>query len=259
MKEFDRLVNIMATLRAPGGCPWDAEQTHKSLAKNMIEEAYELVDAIEADNAEAMMEELGDVLLQVVFHGTMAREAGRFTIEDVINTLCDKLVYRHPHVFGDGRAGDAEDVIRNWDRLKRRENGKQQRESILSGIPETMPALLYALKMQTTAARAGFDWEAAQEVFAKIAEELSELDEAGKTGSCRDMEEELGDLLFSVVNLARKLDLDPEFALKRSCSKFAGRFREIEKSAQAAGTALAEMPMEEKERIWQAAKAGSRE
>src|SRR6056297_2611659 len=115
-RSFDRLVTIMETLRAPGGCPWDAEQTHQSLVKNLIEEAYELVDAIEADNAEAMVEELGDVLLQVVFHGTMAREAGRFTIEDVINTLCDKLVYRHPHVFGDGRAGDAEDVIRNWDR-----------------------------------------------------------------------------------------------------------------------------------------------
>ncbi|MFO7839917.1 MAG: nucleoside triphosphate pyrophosphohydrolase [Desulfosalsimonadaceae bacterium] len=256
MLEFDRLVKIMETLRAPGGCPWDAEQTHKSLAKNMIEEAYELVDAIEGDNAEAMMEELGDVLLQVVFHSTIAREAGRFAIEDVVNTLCDKLVYRHPHVFGDGQAGDAADVIRNWDRLKRRENGKQQRESILSGIPEAMPALLYALKIQASAARAGFDWETAQEVFAKIAEEVTELGEAGETGSCRDMEEELGDLLFSVVNLARKLELDPEAALRRSCSKFAGRFHEIEKTARTAGTGLAEMPMEEKERIWQAAKAG---
>ncbi len=254
MEAFDRLITIMETLRAPGGCPWDAEQTHESLVKNLIEEAYELAEAIDADQPEYIMEELGDVLLQVVFHSTLAREAGRFEITDVINTLCDKLVYRHPHVFGDGRADDAKAVIRNWEQLKRRENGKQVRESILSGIPESMPALPYALKIQSAAGRVGFDWKTADDVYAKIDEELAELSEARRQGKKRESEEEIGDLMFSLVNLARKLDIDPESALRRCNRKFVRRFRAIEKSARDQGVRLSEMPLEEKEQLWQAAK-----
>ncbi|MDZ7833591.1 MAG: nucleoside triphosphate pyrophosphohydrolase [Desulfobacterales bacterium] len=254
MEAFDRLVKIMETLRAPGGCPWDAEQTHQSLVKNLIEEAYELAEAIDKDDPEAVMEELGDVLLQVVFHSTLAKEAERFEVTDVINYLCDKLVYRHPHVFGDTQVSGARDVIRNWDRLKRKENGKQKRESILSGVPERLPALLYALKIQSTASRVGFDWEHPAQVREKIDEELAELSAAMDGESSRDMAEEIGDILFSVVNLARKLDIDPEAALRRSNRKFAHRFYAIEKTAAQAGKRLSEMPMDEKEAIWQAAK-----
>jgi len=257
MEAFERLITIMETLRAPGGCPWDAEQTHQSLAKNMIEEAYELVDAIDRDEPECIMEELGDVLLQVVFHSTLAKEVNRFEISDVIHTLCDKLVYRHPHVFGNGRADDARAVIRNWDRLKGEENGKQARESLLSGIPESMPALPYALKIQSAASRVGFDWETAEDVYEKIDEELTELSDAVKQGNEAEIPGEIGDLIFSLVNLSRKLDVDPESALRGSNRKFVRRFQMMEKSARAAGKALSEMPMDEKERIWQAAKAAA--
>jgi len=253
-RPFDRLVMIMETLRAPGGCPWDAEQTHQSLVKNLIEEAYELADAIEADDAEAMMEELGDVLLQVVFHSTLAKEAGRFDTADVINHLCEKLVYRHPHVFADAEADNADAVIRNWDRLKRREKSKKERASIMSGIPRSLPALLYALKVQSTASRAGFDWEAAAEVLEKIGEERQELAEALEKGESAEIEEEMGDLMFSVVNLARKLDLDPESALRRANRKFVNRFYAIETAARQSGKPLSEIPMEEKEMIWQGTK-----
>jgi len=255
MEAFDRLVKIMETLRAPGGCPWDAEQTHQSLVKNLIEEAYELADAIDADESEYIMEELGDVLLQVVFHSTLAKEAERFEVADVINYLCDKLVYRHPHVFGDTKVSDAGDVIRNWDRLKRKENGKAKRESILSGVPSSLPALLYALKIQSTASRVGFDWERPDEIREKIDEELAELSAAMDDENSRDIADEIGDILFSVVNLARKLDIDPEAALRRSNRKFVSRFHAIEKTAAQSGKRLSEMPMDEKEAIWQAAKA----
>jgi len=256
-RPFDRLVTIMETLRAPGGCPWDAEQTHQSLVKNLIEEAYELADAIEADDAEAMMEELGDVLLQVVFHSTMAREAGRFDVTDVIHHLCEKLIYRHPHVFADGEADNADAVIRNWDRLKRREKSKKERASVMSGIPQSLPALLYALKVQSTAGRAGFDWEAAAEVLDKIGEERQELAEALEKGASAEIEDELGDLMFSVVNLARKLELDPETALRRANRKFVNRFHAMENAARQSGKPLSEIPMDEKERIWQGAKGVS--
>ena len=255
MESFDRLVKIMETLRAPGGCPWDAEQTHQSLVKNLIEEAYELADAIDTDDPESIMEELGDVLLQVVFHSTLAKEAGRFEVGDVINYLCDKLVYRHPHVFGDAKVSDAGDVIRNWDRLKRKENGKQARASILSGVPSSLPALLYALKIQSTASRVGFDWERPDQVREKIDEELAELSAAMDDENSRNIADEIGDILFSVVNLARKLDIDPEAALRRSNRKFVSRFHAIEKTAAQDGKRLSEMPMDEKEAIWQAAKA----
>ncbi len=255
MEAFDRLINIMERLRGPGGCPWDAEQDHRSLMKGLVEETCELLDAIESGDPEHLKEELGDVLMQVVFHSTIAKENKAFTTSEVIDSLCDKLIYRHPHVFGEVKVKDAKEVIRNWQRLKQAENGKYQRESILSGIPRTLSALLYALKIQSLASRAGFDWNAPEEVLVKIQEELGELSEALKHKKADPVEAELGDLLFSAVNLARMLGIDPEAALRRSNKKFSDRFYAIEKAAKARGVSLTDMPMAEKDRIWEAAKS----
>ncbi|MCF8036900.1 MAG: nucleoside triphosphate pyrophosphohydrolase [Desulfobacteraceae bacterium] len=254
MKEMDRLVEIMETLRAPGGCPWDAKQDHKSLVPSLIEEAYELVEAIEKDDADEMEEELGDVLLQVVFHSIIAGEDGQFTFAEVADRLADKLVYRHPHVFGNTEVADAAEVTRNWDQLKGAENGKSARTSIADGIPASMPALLYALKLQSRARRAGFDWDDAKGVIEKLREEIDEIDAAAKSRDSAAVADEIGDLIFSAVNLARKLGVDPEAAVHRVNRRFAGRFAHIEKAARQQGIAVSEMPMDEKERIWQQAK-----
>lgn len=254
METMDRLIEIMDTLRSPEGCPWDREQTHKSLVKCLIEETHELVDAIEVDDPETLREELGDVLLQVVFHSAIAKDEGRFTLDDVIRTLSDKLIYRHPHVFGKTSVRNSEEVIRNWENLKRREEGKKERESILSGIPATLPALLTALKIQSVASRAGFDWERPDGVFDKITEEMDEVRNAMETGDRKRIEEEIGDLIFSTVNLARMLKIDPEAALRQTNRKFTRRFHEIEKAARAQNIPLADMPMADKEHHWQAAK-----
>lgn len=254
MEAMDRLLSIMDRLRGPGGCPWDREQDHKSIMKCLIEETYELADAIAADDPEILKEELGDVLLQVVFHSAIAKDAGKFTLDAVVTELCDKLVYRHPHVFGDASVRDSEEVIKNWERLKRKESTKKERESILDGIPANLPALLAALKIQSVASRVGFDWEAPDGVVDKIREETAEVAEAMKTDDPERMEEEIGDLIFSVVNLSRLLHIDPEEALRRTNRKFTRRFFEIEKEAKRKNIRLADMPMAEKDRIWEAAK-----
>ena len=254
MESMNRLVEIIDTLRAPGGCPWDREQDHKSIMKCLIEETYELADAIESDDAETLKEELGDVLLQVVFHSAIAKEEEAFTLDDVIHTLCDKLIYRHPHVFGDASVRNAEEVIKNWESLKRREEGKKERASILSGIPATLPALLAALKIQSVASRVGFDWDSPAGVFDKITEEMVEVRDAMDAGNPEQIEEEIGDLIFSAVNLARLLKIDPETALRRTNKKFTRRFHAIEKAAQSQNISLGDMPMAEKERLWQQAK-----
>lgn len=254
MKEMDRLVEIMETLRAPGGCPWDAAQDHKSLLPSLIEEAYELAEAIENGDAAEMAEELGDVLLQVVFHSVIAKEHGEFTIKDVIRGLADKLVYRHPHVFGDASVKSPSEVSVNWDRLKNGEKGKKERTSISDGIPRTLPALLYSVKIQTRAARAGFDWEDASEVIEKIREETDELEAVAAEGDSSAAADEIGDLVFSAVNLARKMGVDPEAAMHRVNRRFSERFGKIEDAAREQGISVEEIPMEEKERIWQKAK-----
>ena len=251
---MDRLMKIMDTLRGPGGCPWDMEQDHKSIMKCLIEETYELADAIDGDDVEILKEELGDVFLQVVFHSAIARDSGKFTLDDVITVLCDKLVYRHPHVFGDVSMRDSEEVIKNWERLKRKETTKKERESILSGIPATLPALLAALKIQSVVSRVGFDWAAPEGVVDKIKEEIEEVHDAMGTKDPDRMEDEIGDLIFSVVNLARLLKIDPESALRRTNKKFTRRFFEIEKAAKAQNIRLTDMPLAEKDRIWEAAK-----
>jgi MazG family protein len=254
MKEMDRLVGIMETLRAPGGCPWDAAQDHESLVPALIEEAYELAEAIESGDSAAMAEELGDVLLQVVFHSIIGREQGAFSLSDVIGQLCQKLIYRHPHVFGQTRVADAREVVRNWDQLKNGEKGKRDRTSIADGIPVRLPALMYAAKLQTRASRAGFDWADARGVMEKIQEEANETRAALETGDKSDAADEIGDLIFSAVNLARKLGIDPEAAVRRANRRFADRFARIEKAAAERGVSVADIPMDEKERIWQKAK-----
>jgi tetrapyrrole methylase family protein / MazG family protein len=254
MKEMDRLIQVMKRLRGPGGCPWDAVQSHKSMVKGLIEEAYELADAIENDDNNEMIEELGDVLLQVVFHGIIAEEEGAFTIGEIADHLAEKLIYRHPHVFGGKKVQGVDDVIVNWQKLKQKEGGKEHRESIFSGIPQALPALLYALKIQSAARRVGFDWDSTAGVMDKIREEIDELSEAAEENDADGIENEIGDLIFSVVNLARMFKVDPESALRRTNKKFTSRFAEIEKAARQKKIPIEQMPMEEKERVWQAAK-----
>lgn len=254
MEEFDRLVEIFEKLRSPGGCPWDAQQDHGSISRCIIEEAYELFDAIEAGDAEHMCEELGDVLLQVVFHSIIARDLGEFTLTDVINGLATKLVSRHPHVFGDTRADTACEVVRNWEKIKGGEKGKSHRQSILDGIPKSLPSLLAARKIQAAASRVGFDWRDARDVLDKIREETRELSGALDMDDAASVKDEIGDMLFSVVNLARLCGVDPESALRATNDKFRRRFGAIEEEAARRGIALEEMTLGEMDRIWERAK-----
>jgi tetrapyrrole methylase family protein / MazG family protein len=254
MEEFDRLVQIFERLRAPGGCPWDAEQDHKSISRCIIEESYELFDAILKEDRDHMQEELGDVLLQVIFHSIIARDLGEFCLKDVINGLADKLIFRHPHVFADVQLNSSKEVIRNWEKQKKSEKGKVERESILDGIPDSLPSILAARKIQSTVSRVGFDWKNSDGVMDKIREEIAELDEAIHSQNTDAMEDEIGDLLFSVVNLARKCRVDPEAALRRTNRKFKKRFEAIEKESKHRGTSLEEMNLQEMDQIWEEAK-----
>lgn len=254
MEDFDRLVGIFEKLRAPGGCPWDAEQDHKSISKCAIEEAYELADAIDDGDVGHLREELGDLLLQVVFHSVIAKDLGEFTIREVINDLADKLIYRHPHVFGDENVSDSGEVIRNWDRLKKKEEGKTGRKSILDGIPEALPGLLYARKIQSAASRVGFDWKDPEGVIDKVREEAQELHEAIRNKDEKEIESEIGDLLFSIVNLARYTGVDPETALRKTNRKFRKRFSKIEDEAKRKGVSLEDMSLEEMDAVWNSAK-----
>ena len=254
MEEFDRLVQIFERLRAPGGCPWDAEQDHKSISQCIIEESYELFDAIINEDRDHMQEELGDVLLQVIFHSIIARDHGEFCLKDVINGLADKLISRHPHVFEDVQLNSAKEVIRNWEKLKKSEKGKVGRESILDGIPTSLPSILAARKIQSVVSRVGFDWKDSCGVMEKIREEVAELDEAIHSENTDAMENEIGDLLFSVVNLARKCKVDPEAALRRTNRKFRKRFDAIEKESKRRGVSLEEMDLQDMDEIWEESK-----
>lgn len=262
-KSFDELVAVMAKLRAPGGCPWDHEQTYASLAQYLLEEAYETFDAIhEADqtgDTANLREELGDLLLQVVFHSTIGAERGDFTIDQVAEGVAKKLVLRHPHVFGDKKLARAQDVLDNWDSLKadeRAASGKVEkpRESILDDVPVHFPALLEGLKLTTKAAKVGFDWENAEQIFEKIDEEIKELQAALRDGEKKDAAEEIGDLLFAVLNLARHLDVEPETALKRTNRKFRSRFKFIENELKREGKKLEAATLDEMDALWNKAK-----
>ncbi len=255
---FDTLMELMRRLRGPGGCPWDAEQTHESLKRYLLEETYEVMEAIDADSTPMLREELGDLLLQVVFHAVIAEERGEFDIDDIIETLNDKLIRRHPHVFADLKVKDIEQLIENWEKIKRMEKGTG-RQSVLSGVPSHLPALLKAQNISEKAARVGFDWSHADQVFAKVLEELKEFEETMLEGDQERMEAELGDLLFALANLGRFLSLNPEDALRKTIARFMKRFEHIENSLHAANREIRDTSLEDMERLWEEAKKLERE
>ena len=283
---FDQFVATISALRAPDGCPWDREQTHSSIAHNMIEEAYEAVDAIEADDAVHLREELGDVLLQVVLQSQIAADAGRFTIDDVAADVNEKMVRRHPHIFGDADAENAAEVLDLWDQVKMAERqAKAERSTgedgspaaarpaaapapgLLDGVPTSFPALMQAQKISRKAAAAGFEWETLDDVWAQVESEIAELNEAygsapkaangkvaGKTDAAAHVEEEFGDVLFSLVNVARRMGIDSENALRASCRKFRHRWAYMEAAAASEGQRIEELSTARQNELWQAAK-----
>lgn len=263
-KSFDELVAVMARLRAPGGCPWDAEQTYQSLSQYLLEEAYETFDAIhaagETGDTSHLVEELGDLLLQVVFHSTIGAERGDFTVDEVAEGVAKKLVLRHPHVFGDATLERAQDVLDNWDTLKaneRKASGKEEkvRDSLLDDVPVHFPALLEGLKITKKAAKVGFDWDDKERIFAKLDEEVAELKNAIAKKDTANIDEEIGDLLFVVVNLARHLDVEPETALKKTNRKFRRRFKFVEDELKAGGRTTEDASLDEMDALWDKAKA----
>ncbi len=263
-RSFDELVAVMARLRAPGGCPWDHEQTYASLAQYLLEESYETFDAIQEANETGdttnLCEELGDLLLQVVFHSTIGSERGDFKIDDVSEGVTKKLILRHPHVFGDAKLARAQDVLDNWDQLKadeRKASGKVEKilDSILDEVPIHFPALLEGLKLTKKAAKVGFDWENADQIFEKLDEEVGELKDAIGKGATGNAAEEIGDLLFVVMNLARHLEVEPETALKKTNRKFRQRFKFIEDELKRDGKSLEDASLSEMDGLWSKAKA----
>lgn len=257
-KQIQRLRAIMHRLRAPGGCPWDAEQTHESLVSNLIEETYETVAAIKSGDDENLQEELGDLLLQVVFHAELAQEDGRFDLDEIARGISEKLIRRHPHVYGDSRVGDTEGVLAQWEDIKRAEKGHEEKP-YLHGVGKGLPALLRAAKLQKKAGKVGFDWPDALGIVGKIEEEFGEVKEElakhteGDPAS-PELQAEIGDLLFIVTNLARKLGVDPEVALEGTNEKFLHRFAAIEKGLKAEGTTFEEATLEQMDVHWNGAK-----
>ncbi|GGG24742.1 nucleoside triphosphate pyrophosphohydrolase [Paenibacillus abyssi] len=257
-RSFERLHEIVQILRSPEGCPWDREQTHQSIRKNFIEETYEALEALDNDDPEGMREEFGDVILQVMLHSQMEEELGSFTVYDVIESLNEKLLFRHPHVFGDVDAGDAKAALSSWERMKAEEKRRKgidpQRQSVLDGIPPDLPALMKAYKLQKKASKVGFDWDHIDAVFAKVKEELAELREAASSGNPEEQAAELGDLLFAVINVSRFLDADPEEALARTNRKFLKRFAYIEEQLRISGKTFDQTDLTEMDAWWEEAK-----
>ena len=246
------LKNIVSILRAPGGCPWDMEQTHASLRRGLMEESCEVIEAINEESPGHLKEELGDVLLQVVFHADIEKDAGRFDLEDVADGICKKLIFRHPHVFGDVTVSGTDEVLSNWEDLKREEKSQQTYTDTLNAVAKSLPALWRAEKVQKKAKKAGFDWPDAQGAVDKLSEELSELREAMAQGT--NVEEELGDLLFAAVNVSRFVHADPEETLNAATEKFISRFAKVEELARAQGQDMAQMSLSELDKLWEAVK-----
>lgn len=246
--KLEKLLKTIETLRGPSGCPWDREQTMKSLKPFLIEEAYEVLDVME-EGGTKLKEELGDLLLQILLQSEIQKEAGLFNFEDVVEVLNEKLIRRHPHVFGNITANTPEEVMVNWENIKKEEESHKDRESILDGIPKMLPQLLRAVKLQKKAAKVGFDWEDYKGILEKIKEEIAEIEEAVVSKDKEHIEEEIGDLLFAVVNLARKLKINPEDAIENTNKKFEFRFRYIESKIDIKNATLKEM-----ERYWEEAK-----
>jgi len=248
LERLAALISVVHRLRVPGGCPWDREQTHASLRSTLLEEAYEVLEAIDQGSMPALREELGDVLLQVLMQAEIGQESGEFSLGDVADGVREKLIRRHPHVFGDVQVSGADEVVRNWEALKAAE---YRRESALDGVQRSLPALQWAWSLQRRAANVGFDWPDVEGALDKVREELDELRQAATP---EEHEAEFGDLVFSMVNVARKMGMNPEDALRQASGRFEARFRLMETAVRAAGKTLAEMPIEELDRFWEAAK-----
>lgn len=256
---FAAFVDTIAALRAPNGCPWDREQTHESIARNMIEEAYEAVDAIEQHDTTHLREELGDVLLQVVLQSQIAADAGEFTVADVCRDVNAKMIRRHPHVFGEAAAGSAEDVLSIWDNVKLAEKSAadaqtEEPEGLLDSVPASFPALLQAYKISRKAVAAGFEWDTVEDVWAKVEEEITEFKQACRSDDAQAKELEFGDVLFSLVNVARKEGIDAETALRATCRKFRERWAFMEGAAWGQGKRIEELDMDEMQQLWDQAK-----
>ncbi len=251
MKELYKLVEIMRKLRGENGCPWDHEQTHETLKPYLLEETYEVLNAIDSKQDKDLEEELGDLLLQIVFHAQIASEQGRFTIDDVAGTIVDKLIRRHPHVFGDTKVNSSEEVLENWEEIKKREG----KESVLDGVPESMPALLKARRIQEKAKRVGFDWDSIQGAFEKVLEEFQELKDAVGRRKKKDIEDEFGDILFSIVNISRFMEIDAEDSLRKTINKFNERFQYIEQKVKKIGKKpLKNYSIQELDLLWEESK-----
>lgn len=260
LDKFETLVEIVRKLRSPEGCPWDREQTHSSLRQFAVEEAYEVVEAIEDEDLDRLCEELGDLLLQVILHAQVAAEEGRFEISDVVKSINEKLIRRHRWVFGDEEAASPQAALKSWNRVKVEERGGPENgASILSGIPKGLPALFKALSLSKRAAQVGFDWEKSEDVVKKLHEEVHELAESVADGFEKEIEEELGDILFVMANAARKLGINPELALQRANRKFGRRFRHIEEKLAERGKTPQDSDLEEMDALWDEAKARERE
>ncbi len=248
------LIALMAKLRGPDGCPWDRKQTTESLKPFLVEECYEVIDALDDGSPDKIKEELGDLLFQIIFHARIAEEQGHFTMHDVIEANIEKITRRHPHVFGDAKLSTDKEVLSNWEELKKKEKGYEDRKSILEGIPRQLPSLLRAHSIQERAARVGFDWNRLDDALPKLDEEIAEFKEALKKEDAAGIEEELGDLFFTLVNISRFLGVNPEDALRKTISKFIQRFRYLEEHAADAGRSLNDMTLEEMEQLWQESK-----
>lgn len=251
---LEDFIEIMKTLRGPNGCPWDREQSHESLKKSFIEETYEVLEAIDLKMSDKLCEELGDVLLQVVFHTIIAEEEGHFTIADVIDGVSKKMVSRHEHVFGKEKAQTADDVVDLWDKIKKKEKGARSQTEILKDVPPILPALMRSYKVQEKAAKVGFDWDDVKDAWAKVEEEKDELKDAYESADIKRIQEELGDLLFAIVNVSRFLKVEPELALTGTVNKFIKRFEYIETKSIEAGKQLTDMTLEEMDVLWDEAK-----
>jgi len=258
-KSLNSLTALMERLRGPGGCPWDREQTLKSLTPFIIEEAYEVVSAIDSGTMASIKEELGDLLFQVIFACQIAKEDGRFDITNVMDCTVEKMIRRHPHVFGDKVATTSEEVLKHWAEIKKEEKKSSEKKQYLSDVPEAMPALLRAHKVSQKAAKAGFDWKEVDEVLNKLREETDEFKKALHDKDAAGMEEELGDMLFTIVNVGRFVDVNPEDALRKTIGKFMNRFHYVEKIITQKGGDLSSTPMEEMERLWEESKLRKKE
>ena len=251
---FDDLVAIMKPLRSPEGCPWDKEQTHSSIRQNLIEETYEAIEAIDTQDTALLKEELGDVLLQVVFHAEMESEKGAFSIDDVCDGICKKLIVRHPHIFSDVQADTSETVLKNWDAIKMKTKSQSTQGEVMQGVSKALPSLMRSTKVQQKASKAGFDWDNADGAFEKVEEELSELRSAYEQGDHAACEEELGDLLFSAVNVSRFVGADAERALYRACDKFISRFTAVERLAEESGLDMKKATLAQLDSLWEKVK-----